>query len=65
MREPANVAGARNAAPSSEKDRERSISATERQMKEMAGKGTNNPKLRAKGVAEKTAGQVQEKRSGG
>jgi uncharacterized protein YjbJ (UPF0337 family) len=31
-------------------------------LKEMAGKMTDNPKLRAEGIAEKTAGKIQEKR---
>ncbi len=30
-------------------------------LKEMAGKMTDNPKLRAEGNAEKTAGKIQEK----
>jgi len=30
-------------------------------VKEVAGKLTDNPKLRVKGVAEKTAGEAQEK----
>lgn len=30
-------------------------------VKELAGKVTDNPKLQAKGVAEKTAGKVQKK----
>ena len=30
-------------------------------VKELAGKATDNPKLQAKGVAEKTAGKVQKK----
>jgi len=31
-------------------------------LKEMAGKMTDTPKLRAEGIAEKTAGKIQEKR---
>jgi uncharacterized protein YjbJ (UPF0337 family) len=30
-------------------------------LKEMAGKMTDNPKLKAEGTAEKTAGKIQEK----
>ena len=31
-------------------------------LKEMAGKMTDTPELRAEGIAEKTAGKIQEKR---
>jgi len=30
-------------------------------LKEIAGKMTDNPKLKAEGIAEKTAGKIQEK----